>query len=158
MHRLRPATDADAAAIAEVWHAAWHDAHAEHVPVHLVAERTPEHFRRCAADIAGSAIVAEDATGIVGFVRVEANELDLLFVAHRARGTGVAADLLSRGEGAIAVRHDIARLEVVEGNTRARRFYARNGWLDTGSREWRAHTATGPATVVYHRYEKRLRP
>jgi GNAT superfamily N-acetyltransferase len=154
---FRRATEADVDAIATVWYEAWHDAHAEHVPANLVADRTPAHFRRCATDIVGSAIVAEDPSGIVGFVRVDTDELDLLFVARRSRGTGVAAALLARGEEDIADRFPKAWLEVVSGNDRARRFYARMGWVDTGMHEWTTETSTGPATVVYRRYEKSLR-
>jgi GNAT superfamily N-acetyltransferase len=153
---LRPATEADVDAIATVWHEAWHDAHAEHVPACLVADRTPAHFRRCATDLAGSVIVAEDSSGIVGFVRVDTDELDLLFVARRGRGTGVAAALLARGEEEIADRFPKAWLEVVSGNDRARRFYARMGWVDAGMHEWTTETSAGPATVTYRRYEKRL--
>jgi GNAT superfamily N-acetyltransferase len=153
---LRPAADADADAIAAVWHAAWHDAHDEHVPANLIADRPLGYFVRSVPRVVARTTVAEDATGIIGFVTVTDDELDLLFVAARARGTGVATALLGRGETHIAARFEQAWLEVVAGNARARRFYARMGWVEEGSREWVAQTSAGPATVVYRRYEKRL--
>ena len=154
--RLRPATEVDADALAGVWHAAWHDAHDEHVPANLVADRPLGYFVRSVPRVVARTTVAEDATGIIGFVTVTDDELDLLFVAARARGTGVAAALLGRGETHIAARFEQAWLEVVAGNARARRFYARMGWVEEGAREWVTQTSAGPATVVYCRYEKRL--
>lgn len=50
--------------------------------------------------------------------------------------------------------HRRAWLAVVPGNTRARKFYARNGWSDEGPF---SHLAPGPhglVTVPAHRYVK----
>jgi GNAT superfamily N-acetyltransferase len=154
---LRPAREVDADAIAGVWHAAWHDAHDAHVPANLIADRPLAYFVGSVPRVVARTTVAEDETGIIGFVTVTDDELDLLFVAARARGTGVAAALLERGETHIAARFEQAWLDVVAGNARARRFYARMGWVEEGSREWVAQTSAGPATVVYRRYEKWLR-
>lgn len=49
MTLLRPARPADAAAIAEVWHSGWRDAHLGNVPDALVALRTAEAFATMAA-------------------------------------------------------------------------------------------------------------
>ena len=40
---------------------------------------------------------------------------------------------------------------------RARAFYARQGWSDTGSADHMVDTSAGPALVASHRYEKWLR-
>ncbi|HKE50967.1 MAG TPA: GNAT family N-acetyltransferase, partial [Actinomycetes bacterium] len=53
--------------------------------------------------------------------------------------------------------HDRAWLAVVAGNTRARRFYERNGWMDEGGFEYQAASADGPIPVPSQRYVKRLR-
>src|SRR4051794_13290733 len=92
VHRLRDAAAEDAGGIAMVWHAAWHDAHAAHVPPELVHDRPPVYFERWAPELILRTAVAEDESGIVGFVTVTDDELDLLFVAARARGTGIAAE------------------------------------------------------------------
>ena len=154
---LRAATDADAGAIAEVWHSAWHDAHDAHVPSGLLADRPLAYFRRRAPELLDNTTVVDDESGVVGFVTVTENELDLLFVAGRGRGTGVAAELLSHGERQLAERYDTAWLDVVTGNTRARAFYARQGWRDTGPSDHSIETSSGPAVVAQHRYEKWLR-
>ena len=41
---LRPATAADMAAVADLWHRGWHAAHPGHVPDGLTAARTLEAF------------------------------------------------------------------------------------------------------------------
>jgi len=157
MHRLRAATDADAGAIADVWHAAWHDAHDAGLPGALVDERPLAYFRGRAPELIDRTTVAEDDSGVVGFVTVTGDELDLLFVDARGRGTGVAAELLTHGEQQIAERCDTAWLDVVTGNARARAFYARRGWRDTGASDQAIDTSCGPAIVPQHRYEKWLR-
>ena len=40
MTSIRPAVDADMAAVADLWHVGWHDGHAGHVPEGLTAART----------------------------------------------------------------------------------------------------------------------
>ena len=157
MHALRPATPEDAHAIAQVWHGAWHDAHADHVPSALIRHRAMDHFLARAPELIDHSTVAEDASGVLGFVTVTDDELEFLFVAAQARGTGAAADLLARGERQLAKGYDSAWLEVVTGNARARRFYERHGWIDRGERDGVIDTASGRLVVAYHRYEKRLR-
>jgi GNAT superfamily N-acetyltransferase len=155
---LRPATDVDVDAIAAVWHAAWHDAHDAHVPAGLVDDRPLDYFTVRVPGLIDRTTVAEDQSGIVGFVTVDGDELDLLFVAARGRGSGIAGALLAHGEQLIAARFDTAWLEVVTGNARARAFYARQGWRDTGPADRLIETSSGPAVVPQHRYEKWLRP
>ncbi|HEX6657171.1 MAG TPA: GNAT family N-acetyltransferase, partial [Ilumatobacter sp.] len=142
---LRPAADADADAIAAVWHAAWHDAHDDHVPTALVDDRPLAYFDGRVPGLVDRTTVAEDESGIIGFVTVDVDELDLLFVAARGRGSGVATELLAHGERQIAARSDMGWLEVVTGNARARAFYARRGWRDAGPADRVIDTASGPA-------------
>jgi len=157
VHRLRAATDDDADAIAGTWHDAWHDAHDAHVPIALVADRPLRFFRERTPHLIGRTTVAHGTAGIVGFVTVTDDELDLLFVAARGRGTGVAVDLLSHGEHQLAADYDTGWLDVVTGNARARAFYTRQGWRDTGPVAHAIDTSTVPATVHSNRYEKWLR-
>jgi hypothetical protein len=49
-----------------------------------------------------------------------------------------------------------AWLAVVAGNTRARSFYARLGWLDQDPFAYQAQTATGTVAVPAHRYEREV--
>ena len=153
---LRSATAADVEAIASVWHAAWRDGHLGHVPEAVVADRTLPSFRLRVPSRIEATTVAADSDGVVGFVTVCDDELEQLFVADRARGTGVAAALLKHGEHQIGVRFATAWLAVVAGNSRARAFYAREGWHDNGPIDYEAETSTGRAVVPSHRYEKRV--
>jgi GNAT superfamily N-acetyltransferase len=85
---------------------------------------------------------------------VKADEIEQLFVERAARGTGVAAMLLRKGEAEIrSAGHRRAWLAVVAGNQRARSFYSREGWRDSGPFTYLAETPAGPFAVPSHRYE-----
>lgn len=73
------------------------------------------------------------------------------------RRSGIADALLDHGETVIRAGFDRAWLAVVAGNARARRFYERNGWSDTGAFDYPAFGPDGvPIAVPARRYEKRL--
>lgn len=155
MVELRPAKDSDAARVAEIWHAGWHDAHDGNVPAALVAARPRVSFDSRAAARVPDTIVAVADGEVAGFVMVEGDEVDQMYVAASHRGSGIAARLLAAGEERIArAGHRTAWLAVVPANRRARRFYERQGWRDVG---WFAHDAPGPhgpIKVPCHRYVK----
>jgi GNAT superfamily N-acetyltransferase len=156
--RLRDATPADALAVGRIWAAAWRDGHLGHVPDELVALRTPESFLGRAADRIPHSVVAVVDGGVAGFVTVDGDEVEQVFVAADHRGTPVAAALLAEAERRIAAAgHDAAWLAVVAGNARARRFYERCGWNDAGPLEYAADGAAGGTIAVpTHRYVKPL--
>jgi ribosomal protein S18 acetylase RimI-like enzyme len=154
---LRAAKSTDVAAIATLWHSAWLDGHSSHVPDALLPHRGLAMFRaRVPARIKTTTVALTD-TRIVGFVTVHDAELEQLFVARDARGSGAAPALLQHAEAQIAQRFDRAWLAVVAGNARARHFYARHGWLDTGPFDYAAEIAGGTIVIVSHRYQKPLR-
>jgi GNAT superfamily N-acetyltransferase len=154
---LRAATPSDIDEIAGIWHDGWFDGHQGHVPDDLIAHRTPAEFRRRIGDRIESAIVAvrHDAT-IAGFVVVIDDEVEQLYVTATARSTGTAAHLLAHGEQTIGRTHAAAWLAVVSGNSRARRFYERCGWNETGPILNPAETSAGMMLVPSLRYEKAL--
>ena len=166
---LRAATSADAGAIADIWHQGWRDGHLGHVPEALTAHRTPESFReRTAAHLAGTTVaVVRDRSAhgrpgprhgeVAGFIMVGGDEAEQVYVAPAHRGSGVAATLLAEAERQIAAAgFTEAWLAVVPGNARARRFYERQGWHDTGGLDYQATTATGTFPVPCRRYAKSL--
>ena len=153
---LRPAAVADSEAIAELSHAGWRDGHIGHVPEAIFPHRHPEDFRRRVPPRIPDTTVATIAGQIVGFVTVIEDEVEQVYVAAAARGTGVADALLRHGEQVVARRFDVAWLSVVAGNARARRFYERSGWHDAGPIEYRAEIAGGSIPVTCRRYEKRV--
>jgi ribosomal protein S18 acetylase RimI-like enzyme len=154
---LRPAADADSDAIAELWHRGWRDGHLGHVPAALLDHRHLRHFQeRVPARLATTTVATLDGR-IVGFVTTDADEVEQLYVDAAARGTGIADLLLRRGETVIAAGSERAWLAVAAGNIRARRFYERNGWSDTGPFDYPAEGADGTTvSVPVRRYEKRL--
>jgi GNAT superfamily N-acetyltransferase len=154
---LRPAVDADVTAIATIWHRGWCDGHLGHVPDTVLRHRRPaDFFARIPARLPATTVATIDAR-VIGFVTTHVDEIEQLYVTAAARGTGVADVLLAHGEAVIAASFDRAWLAVIAGNTRARRFYARNGWSDAGPFEYPAQAA-GDATIMVpaHRYEKHL--
>jgi GNAT superfamily N-acetyltransferase len=157
MMTLRPARDEDASPIAEIWHDGWWDAHGGRVSDDLVAARTRESFESRAPHRVGDAVVATVSDAVAGFVIVVDDEVEQIYVAREHRGTGVAAALLAETERLVKRNgHDRAWLAVVAGNSRARRFYERNGWSDEGLIDYPAATATGPILVPARRYAKQL--
>ena len=156
---LRPARESDAARVAEIWYAGWHDAHDGNVPGALTAVRTRESFDRRALARVGDTVVAaagdDGAEEVLGFVMVAGAEVDQVYVAAAHRGAGVAGPLLAAAERRIAeAGHRVAWLAVVPGNDRARRFYERQGWRDEGWFEHDAPGPDGPVAVPCHRYTK----
>ncbi len=155
--RLRAATDDDVEAIALIWHAGWRDGHLGHIPEALLPHRRLEHFRARVPPRIPATTVAVAEGELLGFVTVHDAEVEQLFVDAAARGTGAASALLSHAEELIAARFDTAWLAVVEGNGRARRFYERSGWHDTGGFDYMAEIEGGRLAVPSRRYEKELR-
>jgi GNAT superfamily N-acetyltransferase len=155
---IRPAVPADMAAVADLWHEGWHDGHAGHVPDGLTAARTLAAFHeRTPARVADTAVAVSEAGSVVGFVMVVGDEVEQVFVARAARGTGLAPALLAEAERRVAaLGFDGAWLAVVAGNARARRFYEKEGWVDEGDLAYEV-TAGGETFVSpCRRYVKRV--
>jgi GNAT superfamily N-acetyltransferase len=156
---LRPATAADAAAVAAVWHDAWHDGHRGRVPDALLPDRDPAYFAGRARELVEHTTTAWDGERLLGVAIVVEDELQQLMVAAAARGTGVGVALIEAAEAQVAAAgYDEIWLAVVPANEPARRFYARRGWVDRGAEEYPARTLLGAVVPVpVHRYAKRLR-
>jgi ribosomal protein S18 acetylase RimI-like enzyme len=153
---LRRATPDDVDAIAQVWHQGWCDGHVGHVPDGLLPHRQLVHFRDRVPERIPHTTVATVGPSVVGFVTVHDDEVEQVYVAAEVRGSGAANALLRRAEEVIAGRYETAWLAVVDGNARARRFYERNGWSDTGAIRYLAQIPGGTMPVPTRRYEKRL--
>ena len=154
---LRPGTAADAAPVADLWHESWHLAHAGHVPDGLTAARTRAAFRERTPGRVDVTTIAEVDGRVVGFTILDGAELEQLFVAPDQRGSGVAALLLADAEAKIArAGHRIAWLAVVEGNARARAFYAKHGWADEGDLPYPVTAGGQDFVSPCRRYAKRV--
>jgi GNAT superfamily N-acetyltransferase len=154
---LRPATPDDMARVADVWHAGWHAAHPGHVPDGLTAARTLESFHQRTPLRVADTTVAEVDGDLAGFIMIDDDEVEQVFVDPDRRGSGVAALLLDEAERQVrAAGHEVAWLAVVAGNARARRFYEKRGWSDEGDLPYEV-TAGGTTYVSpCRRYVKRL--
>ena len=153
---LRPATSADIEAIAAVWHQGWRDGHIGHVPEALHPHRRLVDFRERVPPRLPSTTVATVGADLVGFVMVREDEIEQLYVAAGARGSGVATELFRHAEQVIGSRYDRAWLAVAAGNARARRFYERSGWHDAGAFDYAAEISGGTIPVPCRRYERHL--
>ena len=152
---LRPATADDISSIAPIWHRGWQDGHVGHVPEELSTARTERSFWSRAAQRLPDTTIAEIEGAVAGFVMVVGDEVEQVYVGEDHRGSGVASVLLAEAERRVRHSgHDTAWLAVVAGNERARRFYAKRGWVDEGPFDYQAHGPDGPIKVPSHRYAK----
>ncbi|GIJ54540.1 GNAT family N-acetyltransferase [Virgisporangium aurantiacum] len=152
---VRPAVAGDADVVARIWRDGWRDGHLGHVPEELVAIRTAESFGTRAVERTGGTTVATVDGEVAGFVMVVGDEVEQVYVSGAHRGSGVAGVLLAEAERQVAAAgHGAAWLAVVAGNTRARRFYERQGWVDEGLFDHHAPDAPGAVRVPAHRYVK----
>jgi len=155
---LRPARPEDMAAVADIWHRAWHVAHPGHVPAGLTEARTAEAFHARTPSRVADTTVAEEDGVLVGFTMVAGDEVEQVFVDPERHGTGVAAPLLAAAEQRVAAAgHDVAWLAVVVGNARARAFYEKHGWRDTGDLPYEVSAGGTTYTSPCRRYEKTVR-
>lgn len=152
---LRPATAEDVSSIASIWYRGWQDGHIGHVPEEMTTARTERSFWSRAAQRLPDTTVAEIDGAVAGFVMVVDDEVEQVYVGRDQRGSGVANVLLTEAERRVRHGgHETAWLAVVAGNERARRFYAKCGWVDEGRFDYQAQGPDGPITVPSHRYVK----
>jgi GNAT superfamily N-acetyltransferase len=142
--KIRSATAADAAEIAEVFVAGQG----------LWAEEGDAAAAMAPPAITGDEMVAEDDDGIVGFAIIKGCEVDLLFTHPRAWGQGAGRALIVAAEDALreATCAEVS-LWTEERNSRARRVLQASRWSKTKElreREW------NDAPLRELRYRKRL--
>jgi ribosomal protein S18 acetylase RimI-like enzyme len=164
---VRRATLADADAIGRVhvraWQAAYQDVLSAEALEALDPDQRAQMWRaRLRSPIPGQErLVAVDAGAVVGFALVgtaddgraaEVGQLYSINLTPEAWGRGTGEALLRRAEEELAARgHRSAFLWVAEGNTRARRFYERLGWVPTGQRRTAATLGVELPEVEYAR-------
>jgi GNAT superfamily N-acetyltransferase len=158
---LRPATAEDVDAIADLFHSGWHDAHPGLVPAGLTERRTAQAFHdRVSQRVAETeeTTVAEVDGTVAGFIMIDGDEAEQVYVDSAFRGTGVSSALLTEAERQIAAAgHDVAWLAVVRGNDRAQSFYTRQGWVDEGDLDYEV-TALGETFISpCRRFTKHVR-
>lgn len=145
---VRPATHEDAEAIARVQVETWRAAYAHALPAETLAgvdiERRAQLWQEWLSGGRSATFVGEADAKVVGFVNVGASEdhpglgeLYAIYVLPHAWGSGVAAELIERGEDELRARgFASATLNVLADNPRARRFYERHGWVAAKTFPW----------------------
>ncbi len=158
---LRPATADDVEVVTAIFHEGWHDAHPGLVPAGLTERRTWSAFHdRVSRRIAETdeTTLAEVDGAVAGFIMVNGDEAEQVYVDRAFRGSGVAAVLLTEAERQIAAAgHDVAFLAVVRGNDRAQAFYARQGWTDEGDVDYPVQALGEDFVSPCRRFTKRVR-
>jgi GNAT superfamily N-acetyltransferase len=161
---IRPARPQDALAIAELDVASWRAAYGDLMPArYLAALSEAERAARWGRDIAqyqGGGrkrwFVGEFDGRISGYALAGiptgrmTGMLYLLYTLPEAWGSGLGKALLDAALGAFReLEVADARLWVLEGNARARRFYEREGWLATGDRSTEDYGGTVLPALEY---------
>ena len=156
---VRAARPEDVDTIARLWYDGWQDAHALILPEELKAVRTLASFGdrlRAALDRVFVAVPDEGGDPIA-FYFLKGDELYQFYVAREARGTGVAAALMTDAEQRLrGLGISRAFLACAIGNDRAARFYEKSGWRRVGTWVDMVETTNGPFALEVWRYEKDL--
>ena len=126
---LRPYTSADEDAAIELWRRTWQ----QHYPHLDFGERVAWWRERWRQELAPTATISVVESGgrLAGFVTVDpkTGDLDQIVVAPEAWGTDVAAMLMAEARRISPKGLD---LRVNADNTRAIRFYEKQGFVDAG--------------------------
>ena len=154
---VRAADQREIDQLAQLWFDGWHEAHAQIVPLALTRLRTLDSFRdRLQAALPQIRVVGPLCSPL-GFSVLKGAELYQLFVSAHARGSGVAAALMTDAEARLrASGVDTAWLACAIGNERAARFYEKCGWDRVGTMINEAETLEGAFPLEVWRYEKSL--
>lgn len=142
---------------ARIWGAGWHDAHAVIVPKQLVEVRTLSSFLVRLESNLQRTRIGVHGDEVLGFCIVKDDELDQMYVSHKARGHGLAQLLMADAENRLRNSgYTSAWLACAVGNQRAARFYEKSGWKNAGVRNVDLDTAQGTFPLPVWRFEKQL--
>jgi GNAT superfamily N-acetyltransferase len=154
---IRPAESAEVPLLAQLWHDGWHDAHAAILPAALTAHRTLASFEERIRAALPTVRVAGPSGDPSGFHILKGDELYQLYVSARHRGAGIAAALMADVEKGLRTRgYRKGWLACAIGNTRAARFYEKQGWVRTATIDYDAVTPDGSFPIQVWRYERDL--
>ena len=153
---IRRAERGDTAALAGVWHDAWHHGHA-HLDPDIAAGRPLEFFEARMGSGIDRMVVAVINGEVVGFSGWEGDGIGQVFVLPEWHGQGVAPLVLAAAEEALrAGGHRHIWLQCREGNDRARAFYEKHGWYVAATIEADIGHVTGRSPIPVWRMEKDL--
>ena len=162
MLEIHPSKAADHTEIVKLWHQGWHEAHAGLVPAEVLSFRTEGHFATWLKEAQDTFYLARNGAELLGFVSVKGAEVVKLYVGAPARGSGTAHALLSFAERLLCASGvSDAELLCTAGNSRAEKFYDREGWRLSGTHDealWMPKGDGRQFLVPTHRFQKALTP
>ena len=161
--KLRRATTADAAAVSRLLAAVWPDAYRGIFPDAFLdgldADGWTHGFQAALSDGAAVMLLAEDGGQLLGMVffgtsrlpeQPQDGEIYALNVLPAAQGRGIGRRLMAAAQTALRQSgHRAVSLCVVVQNRRARDFYRRLGFADTGARHTRVLAGFEVEEAVY---------
>jgi GNAT superfamily N-acetyltransferase len=158
--QVRSAEPDEIPRLARIWYDGWQDAHAGILPEALRRVRTLESFEQRVRDALANTRVMGPPGEPVGLCMVKGDELDQLYVAAEARGTGAAQALIADGEERVrSTGASLIWLACAIGNNRGARFYEKCGWRNAGVRTIQLTLPDGSVFPLdIWRFEKELRP
>lgn len=155
--QIRQPVSNDLKPLAELWHAGWHQAHASLITSDVLPFRTLDQFEARLPAMWADIRVAGDHSEPMGFCYIEGAELDQMYVARAAQGTGLAARLMAEAEDRMRRNGvETAQLSCAAGNERAARFYEKHGWTSDRAIVEEALAAAPGLFAKIWRYTKRL--
>jgi GNAT superfamily N-acetyltransferase len=127
---VRKALIADVPQVASLYHSVWHETQAAFWPRAECLRRSPEFFIERMTRMVPTTLVGEYQAAVVALAAWEEDHLLSFYFAKAHRGTGMAEALLAATEEAMRKEGTTeAKLDCGIGNSRARRFYERMGWV-----------------------------
>lgn len=154
---IQHATESQIVEIADLWHAGWHDAHAQIVPQELTQLRNLESFVvRTTIHLPDMRIASANGKSL-GMCITLSDELFQLYVAPTARGTGLAPALMADAERLFRSR-GLSRVWLASaiGNHRAAKFYKKCGWNLVRAEFDDVDTSKGLFALEVWRFEKQM--
>lgn len=133
--KIGPATLGDLSGIQRVARATWADVYEGIIPREVQARALDAWYADdlLAQSIESSSVrsfVAEDESGVIGFIQIVGSELTRIYVLPGEQRRGVGTRLLDAALPATG----LIRVEVEHLNARGRRFYERSGFTQVGER------------------------
>ena len=138
---IRPMQEADLPGRAAVHCQAWEETYRGQIPDVVLDAMTPEAIEAAVRALPMETLVVEGPEGIAGFAcfcpearaftgRQNTSEIAALYLLRSAQGQGLGRRLMEAVLAALPQREVV--LHVLEGNTRAIRFYEHMGFFPTG--------------------------
>lgn len=134
---------------ARLFHDIWHETQARLQDPRIARHRDPAFFRRRIVERAARTLVAMSGGRCVGFACWTDDKLNSLFVDNAFRGKGIGGLLCAEAERQMAGDGRASfRLDCLEGNHAAKRFYEARGWREDALRVLDNETADGVCKVA----------